>query len=77
MLRYWILAISLKPTIFSADTSLMNGKPDSFAILAARAVLPDHAGPCKRTESNEVVAEFLTRSTNNRPSLRIFSIYGL
>ena len=52
--------ISLKPTMSSGDTSLMNGKPESMAILAAMAVLPLPGGPCSATERMGVESGFLT-----------------
>lgn len=60
LLRYWILAISLKPTMFSAEASLMKGNCEAWEMAAARAVFPEPGGPWSRTESSEVVAELRT-----------------
>jgi hypothetical protein len=38
-------AASVYPTILSGEMILMNGKSDSFAIVAANAVLPVFGGP--------------------------------
>lgn len=40
-----IFEASEKPIIDSGEMSLMNGKPEAWAIVAANAVFPDPAGP--------------------------------
>jgi hypothetical protein len=77
LFRYWTLAISLKPIMFSADTSLIKGKSELCEMAAARAVFPDPGGPWSSTESSDVVGELRTWLTKDFPSLRICSMYGL
>ena len=46
------LADSVNPIIFSGLQILMKGKPESLAILAARALLPALGAPSSRMETS-------------------------
>lgn len=46
------LADSVKPIMFSGLHILMKGKPESLAILAARALLPALGAPSRRMETS-------------------------
>lgn len=54
--------------MLSGDISLMKGKSDDFAIVAANAVFPDPDGPWRRRDTRGVRIELRTCSTNNAPS---------
>ena len=45
LLIWFILAISVYPTILSGEMSLIKGKSLDMAIVAANAVLPEFEGP--------------------------------
>jgi len=55
----------------SGEMSLMNGKSDAMAIVAAKAVFPAPEGPCRRAATKGVRSDFLTCSTSRLPSLRV------
>lgn len=46
------LAVSVNPTISSGEQTFMNGKSESFANCAAKAVLPEFGGPSSNTDTN-------------------------
>jgi hypothetical protein len=49
--------------MFSGEIILMKGKEDERAMVAARAVLPEAEGPCRRTETSGVRWDLRTCST--------------
>jgi len=55
----------------SGEMSLMNGKSDAMAIVAAKAVFPAPEGPWRRAATKGVRSDFLTCSTSRLPSLSV------
>lgn len=45
------LAVSVNPTISSGEHTLTNGKSDSLASCAAKAVFPELGGPSIKTDT--------------------------
>jgi len=54
--------------MFSAETSLMKGKPEDIAIVDAIAVLPDPGGPSNRERHDWASAQRLGRGMRGSQS---------